>query len=60
MQLASCWEQFSKDTAFPLNWNPGMDSRECPGLLGQYSQSQESKAGTRAKNCSLRRSSFYF
>lgn len=44
-QLDSCWELFVKDKTSPLNWNPGMDSRECSGLLGQYSHSQVCKAG---------------
>lgn len=53
MQLARCWEQFTKDTTSPLNWNPGMDSRECTGLLGQYSHNQEGKACTQSRNYSL-------
>lgn len=53
MQLASCWELFPKDIASPLNWNPEMDSRECPGLLGQYSHNKEGKAGILGRNYSL-------
>lgn len=53
MRLASCCELFAKDTASPLNWNPGMDARECPGLLGQYSHSPKGKADTRDKDYSL-------
>ena len=33
---------------------------EIAGLLDQYSHSQEGKAGTRGRNCSLQSSSFFF
>lgn len=45
--------KFTKDTASLLNWNPGMDFRECTGLLGRYSHNQEGKACTQSRNYSL-------
>lgn len=56
-QLVSYWELLVKDTASPLDWNPGMDSQEWPGLLGQDSHRQEGKAGTQGRNYSLQSSS---